>query len=70
MSQSPLLSRPTAPVRGGTHPRAHGGSETLREKPRGPCLHPIFTVLVAGNIADDLAIGSMEYAVEHFATCS
>jgi carbonic anhydrase len=25
-------------------------------------------VRVAGNIADDLAMGSMEYAVEHFAT--
>ena len=31
-------------------------------------LGDIFTVRVAGNIADDLAIGSMEYAVEHFAT--
>ena len=29
-------------------------------------LGDIFTVRVAGNIADDLAIGSMEYAVEHF----
>jgi carbonic anhydrase len=31
-------------------------------------LGDIFIVRVAGNIADDLAIGSMEYAVEHFAT--
>jgi carbonic anhydrase len=31
-------------------------------------LGDVFTVRVAGNIADDLAIGSMEYAVEHFAT--
>lgn len=31
-------------------------------------LGDIFTVRVAGNIADDLAIGSMEYAVDHFAT--
>jgi len=31
-------------------------------------LGDIFTVRVAGNIADDLALGSMEYAVEHFAT--
>jgi len=31
-------------------------------------LGDIFTVRVAGNIADDVAIGSMEYAVEHFAT--
>jgi len=31
-------------------------------------LGDIFTVRVAGNIADDLAIGSMEYAVEHFGT--
>jgi carbonic anhydrase len=31
-------------------------------------LGDLFTVRVAGNIADDVAIGSMEYAVEHFAT--
>ncbi len=31
-------------------------------------LGEIFTVRVAGNIADDLALGSMEYAVGHFAT--
>ncbi len=31
-------------------------------------LGDIFTIRVAGNIADDVAIGSMEYAVEHFAT--
>ena len=31
-------------------------------------LGDIFTIRVAGNIADDHAIGSMEYAVEHFAT--
>jgi carbonic anhydrase len=31
-------------------------------------LGDVFTVRVAGNIADDLAIGSMEYAVDHFAT--
>ncbi|HXP73321.1 MAG TPA: carbonic anhydrase [Stellaceae bacterium] len=31
-------------------------------------LGDIFTVRVAGNIADDLAIGSMEYAVDHFGT--
>jgi carbonic anhydrase len=31
-------------------------------------LGEIFTVRNAGNIADDIAIGSMEYAVEHFAT--
>jgi carbonic anhydrase len=31
-------------------------------------LGDIFTIRVAGNIADDLALGSMEYAVEHFAT--
>jgi carbonic anhydrase len=31
-------------------------------------LGDLFTIRVAGNIADDLAIGSMEYAVEHFAT--
>lgn len=31
-------------------------------------LGDIFTVRVAGNIADDLALGSMEYAVEHFVT--
>lgn len=31
-------------------------------------LGDIFTVRVAGNIADDLGIGSMEYAVEHFGT--
>ncbi len=30
-------------------------------------LGDLFTVRVAGNIADDLALGSMEYAVEHFA---
>jgi len=31
-------------------------------------LGDVFTIRVAGNIADDLAIGSMEYAVAHFAT--
>ncbi len=31
-------------------------------------LGDIFTVRIAGNIADDLTLGSMEYAVEHFAT--
>jgi carbonic anhydrase len=31
-------------------------------------LGDLFTVRVAGNIADDVAIGSMEYAVEHFGT--
>jgi carbonic anhydrase len=31
-------------------------------------LGDVFAVRVAGNIADDLALGSMEYAVEHFAT--
>ncbi len=31
-------------------------------------LGAVFTVRNAGNIADDIAIGSMEYAVEHFAT--
>jgi carbonic anhydrase len=31
-------------------------------------LGDVFTVRVAGNIADDLALGSMEYAVGHFAT--
>lgn len=31
-------------------------------------LGDIFTIRVAGNIADDLAIGSMEYAVAHFGT--
>jgi carbonic anhydrase len=31
-------------------------------------LGDIFTVRVAGNIADDPGIGSMEYAVEHFGT--
>jgi carbonic anhydrase len=31
-------------------------------------LGDVFTVRVAGNIADDLALGSMEYAVEHFAS--
>jgi carbonic anhydrase len=31
-------------------------------------LGDIFTIRVAGNIADDLAIGSMEYTVAHFAT--
>ncbi len=31
-------------------------------------LGDIFTVRVAGNIADDVALGSMEYAVDHFAT--
>ena len=30
-------------------------------------LGDLFTIRVAGNIAGDLAIGSMEYAVEHFA---
>jgi len=31
-------------------------------------LGDLFTIRVAGNIADDLTLGSMEYAVEHFAT--
>jgi carbonic anhydrase len=31
-------------------------------------LGDVFTVRVAGNIADDLTMGSMEYAVSHFAT--
>jgi carbonic anhydrase len=31
-------------------------------------LGDVFTVRVAGNIADDVALGSMEYAVSHFAT--
>jgi carbonic anhydrase len=31
-------------------------------------LGELFTVRVAGNIADDVTLGSMEYAVEHFAT--
>lgn len=31
-------------------------------------LGDIFTERVAGNIADDVATGSMEYTVEHFAT--
>lgn len=31
-------------------------------------LGEVFTVRVAGNIADDVALGSMEYAVSHFAT--
>jgi carbonic anhydrase len=31
-------------------------------------LGDLFTVRIAGNIADDVAMGSMEYAVEHFAT--
>ena len=31
-------------------------------------LGDVFTVRVAGNIADDVALGSMEYAVEHFGT--
>jgi carbonic anhydrase len=31
-------------------------------------LGDLFIIRVAGNIADDLALGSMEYAVEHFAT--
>jgi carbonic anhydrase len=31
-------------------------------------LGEVFTVRVAGNIADDVALGSMEYAVGHFAT--
>jgi carbonic anhydrase len=31
-------------------------------------LGDVFTLRVAGNVADELALGSMEYAVEHFAT--
>lgn len=31
-------------------------------------LGDLFIVRVAGNIADDVALGSMEYAVDHFAT--
>jgi carbonic anhydrase len=31
-------------------------------------LGDLFTIRVAGNIADDVALGSMEYAVDHFAT--
>ena len=31
-------------------------------------LGDLFIIRVAGNIADDLALGSMEYAVQHFAT--
>jgi carbonic anhydrase len=31
-------------------------------------LGDLFIIRVAGNIADDVALGSMEYAVDHFAT--